>query len=316
MSVCTDNPAWGRVLLPARSTGAFEPCATGACDDATLTAVLGSASSLSCAPLTDPDLAGWTLLARDSAPGSQYDALIELVRARPLPDRLACVARTGTGFHGFKGRSWSAEPGNIHLTVHLAPNRPIEHLHSAFTVMAAVAALDAIDAVPGFDGAARVKWVNDVLVSGAKVAGVLAYTQTRADVVASVIIGIGLNVEATPSVQRSAWVPAAGSLRGLAADPAQVEPPVVLRNLLAAIERRYELLLAEGNGPLVEIYRTRSAILGREVSILADDGSDPAGVIAAGRVTAIGDGLELYVEGHAGPITRGRLVLGAAEGVA
>ena len=40
------------------------------------------------------------------------------------------------------------------------------------------AVVDALDAVPGLEGRARIKWVNDILIGDAKVAGILAYTQT------------------------------------------------------------------------------------------------------------------------------------------
>jgi BirA family transcriptional regulator, biotin operon repressor / biotin---[acetyl-CoA-carboxylase] ligase len=321
MPVCTDSPAYGDTLLPAGVTGPFRPCTQIGADPGLLHEILGTDAPLHCADLHDPQLTAWTILARDAAPRSQYDSLIGLARTSALPDRLACVARTGSGFHGFRGRAWTAQPGNIHLTVHLAPHRRVEQLQTVFTVMAAAAVLETIDTLPGLEGAASVKWVNDVLIGDAKVAGVLAYTQTRGDVVTSVILGIGLNVETTPDVARSPWVPGAGSLRAIVADPEAISAGAVLRTLLLSLDRLYEVVLREGNAPLVESYRARSAIIGSTVRILSDDVADAAGagapprVIAEGRVAGIGDGLELYIEGHAEPITRGRLIMGdAAEG--
>jgi biotin-(acetyl-CoA carboxylase) ligase len=141
------------------------------------------------------------------------------------------------------------------------------------------------------------------------VAGVLAYTQTRSDVVTSVILGIGVNVETTPDVQRSGFVPAAGSLRELAPDPATVAGAPVLAALLHALHTRYEQVLEDGPAGIMEQYRARSAVLGQEVAV-CEEGEDPDRVIAEGRVEAIGDGLELYLEGRAEPVTRGRLILG------
>jgi hypothetical protein len=59
----------------------------------------------------------------------------------------------------------------------------------------------------------------------------------------------------------------------------------------------------------MEQYRARSALIGRHVTV-CEEGDDPTNVRAAGRVAAIGDGLELYLEGRAEPVTRGRLILG------
>lgn len=309
MPVWTDNPAWGGVLLPAGSTGAFAPRAVPQTEAPLLHEIFDGCEPLHFAPLADGGLSpDWTILAREHARRSQYDALIDIGRTGALPDRLACLAGSGTGFHGFRGRSWSAQPGNIHLTVHFTPERTIEQFHSVFTVLAAAAVLETIDAVPGLAGAARVKWVNDVLVGGSKVAGVLAYTQTRGPTVASVVLGIGLNVEATPAVERSPWVPSARALRDLAPDPASVSRAAVLQNLLGALDRLYEVVLEQGNAPLIEIYRARSAVIGRHVHITTDDAGPEPHVLASGRVTAIGDALELHLEGHDEPVTRGRLV--------
>jgi BirA family transcriptional regulator, biotin operon repressor / biotin---[acetyl-CoA-carboxylase] ligase len=313
MAVYTDNPDFAARLLAAGGPADFVPAAAPAPLAPVLAALFHAPAALAAAPAA---VAGWRDLAVcDFAAASQYDALIGLARAGvALPDRLACVARSGNGFHGFKGRSWSACPGNIHLTVHLAPDRPIPRFDTAFIALAAVSVAEAVDALPGLAGRARFKWVNDVLVEGAKVAGVLAYTHTREHTVTGVVLGIGVNVETTPRVERDAFVPAAGSLRELAPDPAAVELGATRRGVLAALARNYDGLLAEGWRPLLERYRARSAVLGQHVTICTDDGTAPPRILAAGRVTGIGEGLELELEGRAEPVRGGRLILGPLEG--
>lgn len=314
MAVFTDNRAYGEAVLPAGTVGPFAPCGDSveSPERELVAAIFGETGDLQRATHNVP---GWRhILACDFARGSQYDRLIRLVRESGAPDRVACVARTGTGFHGFRQRSWSASTGNVHLSVHLSPNRPIHRFDTVFTALAAVAVTDAIDATPGLSGRAGIKWVNDVLVDGAKVAGVLAYTQTRSDTVTSVVLGIGLNVETTPAVERSPFVPVAGSLRSVAPDPAAVTAPAALRALLEALDRRYGQVLAHGHGPIMEAYRARSAIVGQDVTICAEDGDAPSRVLAAGRVAAIGDGLELYLDARTEPVTKGRLILGSASG--
>jgi hypothetical protein len=131
------------------------------------------------APLLEGETAlhGWRVLVRECAPASQFDALVELVRSGvAVPDRLAVLAQRGHGFHGAGGRGWTALPGNIHLTVHLAPQRAIPHFETVFTALGAVAAAEAVDAVAGGTAPARIKWVNDVLLEGHKVGGVLAHS--------------------------------------------------------------------------------------------------------------------------------------------
>lgn len=243
------------------------------------------------------------------APTSRYDAVIRRLRAgESLPHGLAILSGSGDGFQGFHGRGWAALPGNLHLTVHLAPGRAIERFESVFLALAAVAVVDAIDQSPGLAGVAGIRWVNDVLVSGAKVGGVLAHTQTRGSTVTSVVLGIGLNVEVTPEVAPTPFVPRVGSLRGFAPAPAAVRLEPVLQALLGALQRRYEELLAEGWPPIVARYRERSLLLGRRVTISADDPDQCVRPLASGRVTGIGDGLELHLEGLEKGIWQGRVV--------
>lgn len=257
----------------------------------------------------------WThlFLTADSA-RSQCDQLIALSRAgHDTPDRTVCLARTGPGFHGFKGRSWLAVPGNIHLAVHFTPGCVIERFEVAFTMLAALSVVDAIDGIPGLQHRCGIRWVNDIVVNGAKLGGVLAHTQTRDRTVTSAVLGIGLNVEVTPTIGLTPFVPAVSSLRDLVDDGARVTQRIVLNRLLDALQRNYDLLLQTGYGSLLERYRQRSTVIGKHCTVCTDDSDLELNVIAAGRVTAIGDGLELHLEGCAKPITRGRLLVGRPE---
>jgi biotin-[acetyl-CoA-carboxylase] ligase BirA-like protein len=312
LAIYTDVPDYAGTLLPADAAPRFAR-SVGAPDvelDGLLQAFFGTSPQIHSAALHDPL---WRqLLVSGYSDGSQYERLIRLGRSGlALPHGLACVARTGSGLQGFRGRSWVASPGNIHLTVHLAPGRAIERFETVFTALAAVSVADAIDEVAGLEGRARIRWVNDVVIDGAKVGGVLAYTQTRGMTVTSVVLGIGVNVEATPVVRPTPFVPAAAALRDFSGDPAP-RLGEVLWSLLRALERNYRRLLADGFQPIVERYRARAAVLGEEVFISFDEPDERPRLLAAGRVSEIGDGLELYLDGWPEPVTRGRLIMGDA----
>lgn len=255
------------------------------------------------------------LLLTPWTPSSQYDRMIELARGGDdLPDRLVCVAGSGDGFHGFKGRPWSAPAGNLYVIVHVAPGRTVERFETAFTVLAALSVVEAIDAVPGLEGRAGIKWVNDILLDDAKVAGVLAYTLTQKTTVSSAVLGIGLNVGATPEVEPTPFTPVVGALKELAPDPLAAREAVVLSALLEALNRNYETLLEEGYRPLLDRYRERSLVMEAPVTICREESDADPVVIAEGRVVAMGDGLELVLEDREKPVTRGRLILGEPEG--
>lgn len=309
MFVCSDSLEYAEKLLSPQLAGQLRPVAA-----------LGPALEPVVRSTLSPDAAlygntspsqGWThLLLTERAEDSQCDRLMALARGgHDIPDRTVCAAGSGRRFHGFKGRGWSAEPGNLHLAVHFAPHCEIERFEVAFTILAAVSVVEAIDEVPDLRGRAGIRWVNDIVANDAKLGGVLAYTQTRHRTVTSAILGIGLNVEVTPAVGMTPFVPAVGSLRDLAADGDGITQRLMLERLLGVLQRNYDLLLRAGYRPLLERYRQRSTVIGRECMICTDESDMDLDVIATGRLLAIGDGLELHLAGESKPVLRGRLLV-------
>jgi biotin-(acetyl-CoA carboxylase) ligase len=82
-----------------------------------------------------------------------------------------------------------------------------------------------------------------------------------------------------------------------------------MKHLSDTLQTNYEILLTNGSRPLIEQYRRRSLVLGREVTVTADLSESAAEPLARGRVEAIGDNLELLVAGTGRPFYSGRLIL-------
>ena len=148
------------------------------------------------------------LYAVENAWHSQYDVLSRLaISGCQPPDRTLCCAGSGQQFHGFKNRSWKACRGNIHLSAFLKPQMEIQGDAAGFIIAAVIAALQTAGSFELGGAIPAIKWVNDVLIDGAKVGGVLARLQKQGPVTESAVIGIGLNVEQKPSLKRDAYVP-------------------------------------------------------------------------------------------------------------
>jgi BirA family biotin operon repressor/biotin-[acetyl-CoA-carboxylase] ligase len=98
---------------------------------------------------------------------------------------------------GRRGNTWHAPPGEALLfSVVLRPEIAAEHaaclsLVAGLAVRAAVAAALAAASVAK---TARVKWPNDVVVDGKKVAGILVESQMRGERLGAAVVGVGLNV--------------------------------------------------------------------------------------------------------------------------
>lgn len=251
------------------------------------------------------------LLLVDDVPFSQFDGMVgHLGQGGALPDRTACIALSGQGFHGQRNRPWSVGRGNLHLVVHFAPQRPAKAIGHGFTLLPAVAAIRAIRRLGGGRVDAGLKWVNDIVVDGRKVGGLLAKTQTQDGIVRDAVLGLGINIDSAPEVPATPFVPLVGCLRDL--HPVYRLPallPVLLQELLGL----YERLLTEGYLPLLEAYREHAVVIGRPVRIWPEMESGSAdrlrGVppLAQGVVRAIADDLSLIIDGHPEPVSRGRL---------
>jgi len=246
------------------------------------------------------------------AGASQFDALRALLAAgfRP-PGPLFTLAGAGRGFHGQRGRNWAAVPGNLHLCAALCPaDLPAEHV-LALTMLPAVAAVDALTGVGGGAAPAGIKWVNDIVLDGRKVGGVLTAAQTLDGRVGWAVLGIGLNVAVAPDVPPTPFVPAVGCLASYRSD---LTLRAVQAALLRALAHRCRELEREGPAPLLAAYRAASVIIGREVSVWPEeaDGLDAFGrPRARGIVQAINGDLSLTLAGEPEPVRSGRLVIEA-----
>jgi BirA family transcriptional regulator, biotin operon repressor / biotin---[acetyl-CoA-carboxylase] ligase len=186
-------------------------------------------------------------------------------RARELaeagaPHGTVVTAREQTAGRGRQGRSWAGPPGRALLLSVI-----VRTFDALLPLRAGLAVADV--AGPG----ARVKWPNDVHLEGRKVAGILVEGRPQEG---WAVIGIGLNVAVRPGDLPAELHDTAATL-GL--EPSDVEP--VLGRVLAALERA----LALDDAPLLDAWRARDALRGREVAWAGGRGR-AAGVDGGGRL--------------------------------
>jgi BirA family biotin operon repressor/biotin-[acetyl-CoA-carboxylase] ligase len=175
---------------------------------------------------------------------------------------VVAVADRQTAGRGRLNRTWEAPPGSALLvSVLLRPDLLPTHLHST-TMAAAVAASDACDEVAGFRP--LLKWPNDVVVEGRKLAGLLAEAELSGDHVDAVVVGMGLNVNwDRPPVGLEDIAVAASEVAG-----APVDREALLTHFLNRLEEHYSALVEPGGwrGVLLN-YRRLSSTLGRDVRV-------------------------------------------------
>lgn len=180
------------------------------------------------------------------------------------------VARRQSKGRGRLGRSWSSLAGNLHASLLLTGFGPA----AIAPQLGFVAGLATIAALVETTGAAErlaLKWPNDVLLDGAKLAGILLEGAQPAGGAFACIIGVGVNCVASPSdlpvpasdLSRLAAAPNAGALFACLSD--KMEETLALWESGAgfALLRERWLSHAAGLGEVVEARLARETIAGR-----------------------------------------------------
>src|SRR2546426_7947214 len=115
-----------------------------------------------------------------------------LAHGRKVTEGTLIIAEAQTEGRGRLGRSWHSErEAGLYFSMVLFPKAP-PSLAPLFTLATAVAMHNAIERDTRID--VDIKWPNDLLVGGKKVCGILAEIQAEVDMVRTLIIGAGLNV--------------------------------------------------------------------------------------------------------------------------
>jgi len=167
--------------------------------------------------------------------------------------QIVVVADEQTGGHGRRGRSWTSPPGNLYATVVTTPGFAPAFV-PASSLIAATALCQALEGLADTPPPLAVKWPNDVLLDGRKLAGLLLEVSDDA-----VLIGCGVNLATAP--------PAFPAAATLAAWGLEVSAAVVLERWLEAWRRAAGALAAGDTASWREAWLARAAGLHRPVRV-------------------------------------------------
>lgn len=178
------------------------------------------------------------------------------------PEGAIVLADEQTAGRGRLQRQWLTPPGSgIALSVILHPK--LAYLRG-LTMAASLATVRAIQETTGLEPG--IKWPNDVLIHGKKVCGILIDSELRGEEVEVAIVGLGLNVNLTPSALGEIGGVATSLSAELGRNVSRLE---VLRSLLTQIERYY-VTLRSGES-LHEEWRGLLDTLGKHVRVRVGD---------------------------------------------
>jgi BirA family biotin operon repressor/biotin-[acetyl-CoA-carboxylase] ligase len=205
------------------------------------------------------------------------------------------VAGEQTRGRGRRGNSWVARPGEALLMSTLLRWPAPVHTATGLGLAVGLAVTQACQKRVG-EPRLCVKWPNDVVCQGAKLAGILIESRSDGRGGIGIVLGLGINVSALD------FEPAAGratSLALLGAEPQGLELESLLVDVLLALEQLVPRVLSGQLSQIMNELRAVDALLGRRVRVTDASGDELSGALA-GTVTGVACGLsdrgELEIE--------------------
>ncbi len=172
------------------------------------------------------------------------------------------IAEQQMSGRGRQKRKWLSPKGGVWLSVVLKPNIPTTKI----TLLPFVAALAACDAIRATGLDAQLKWPNDVMISGKKVAGILLDISAESAQVNYAVIGIGINanVDSAAISARLDGVKITSISDELGRSVSRLD---LVKALLENLERYYLEMEERGPIAILQKWKKNSEMLGHKVTV-------------------------------------------------
>lgn len=232
---------------------------------------------------------GKQVIFRETTDSTQNLAIS--LASKPGSHGAVVIAEQQKGGRGRQKRKWLSPKGGIWLSVVLKPVIPTARI----TLLPFVAALAVCDSIKATGLDAKLKWPNDVMVSGKKVAGILLDISAEADHVNYAVVGIGINAN-VDSKEISARLDGV-KITSISDELGQTTSRLDLtRSLLENLERYYLEMEQRGAGIILQQWRKNSDMLGRKVAVTHN------GKTTQGMAADINDDGSLLLQTNSGDI--------------
>lgn len=191
--------------------------------------------------------------------------------ARLAPDLAGpewILARRQVSGRGRRGRAWRDPDGNFSATLVMRPSGAAGQV-ALRSFVAALAVFDACALVRGRAEGLALKWPNDVLLNGGKLAGILLESSGTGGGISHLAIGVGVNLANTPeAVEEGALSPV--SLRGESG--VSIGAEAFLDLLAQTYAQREAAFCTYGFQPVREAWLARAARLGEVITARTGQG--------------------------------------------
>jgi BirA family transcriptional regulator, biotin operon repressor / biotin---[acetyl-CoA-carboxylase] ligase len=208
--------------------------------------------------VSDPLSSAWSIVQLDEIDSTNEEAKRRAVAGDEGPAWI--VARRQTQGRGRRGNEWQSLHGNLFASLLCRPEGSASRC-AQLSFAAALAVSDTL-AQHAPSAGIRLKWPNDVLAEGRKIAGILLESESRADgTLKWLVVGIGVNLAASPQGTEFPTI----SLAELGVPPPG--PAGAMGHLVTSFAKWYEVWQKDGFAPLREAWLARSVGLGARIRV-------------------------------------------------
>lgn len=217
---------------------------------------------------------------------STNDEAMRLAHQKDVPEFSCVVADEQTNGRGRNGNFWSSDSGvGLYMSMMLRPKMPTEFL-SQLTLVAGVALCEVLGALSHVaESHIGIKWPNDILINGRKVAGILCEADFQGREVA-IVVGVGINVSTT---QEQLPVRVIYPATSLALEGINVDVSTLADKVAQGLQSRFERFYKEKE--ITSVWSLYDVLFGKFIRVVTPDAGLVEGVSAG--ITPSG---ELIVE--------------------
>ena len=170
------------------------------------------------------------------------------------------ISEMQTSGRGRRGREWYSPKGGIYVTFILKPNVSPEKA-SQLTLVSSLALVETLNAM-GSNLNAKIKWPNDVLISGKKISGILTELSADMEKINYIVVGVGINLNTEKEI-----LPENGTSLKI-----EMKEEVSIKLFLKSFLEHYDLIYQEylngGIDQIIEKWKNNSDTLGKKVKII------------------------------------------------
>lgn len=200
---------------------------------------------------------------------STNTALLELGE-KGASEGTVVIADRQTGGRGRLDHKWISPPeSNLYISILFRPEIAASDA-PLFTLIASIALKELIEKIGIAE--AKIKWPNDILISGKKVAGVLTEMRPRREVVDFIVVGIGVNI----NMSRDDINNQMGNVSHIATSIREnlgkgIERAKFTTDLLLELEKWHQIFLSKGKSAILREWTLRWEDLDKRVSVATQD---------------------------------------------